>query len=187
MGRTGLNEAEMVARARAGDESAWLALVDMHGQAVFRLAYLLTGDADDAADVAQETLLRAYRHLHRFDATQPLRPWLLRIARNLAYNWRRSVRRFAAALGRYQAGRLVQAEASDPAPYDEVRQALAGLNARDRDVIYVRYFLELSVAETAAVLGVAEGTVKSRLARALARMRAVLMQHYPDVVEEFRA
>lgn len=177
----------MVARARAGDEDAWLALVDMHGQAVFRLAYLLTGNADDAADVAQETLLRAYRHLHRFDATQPLRPWLLRIARNLAYNRQRSIRRFVAALRRYQAGRQVQADESDPAAHDEVRQALAGLNAKDRDVIYLRYFLELSVAETAAVLGVAEGTVKSRLARALARMRAVLVQHYPDVVEEFRA
>lgn len=180
-----MDEAKLVARARAGDEEAWLALVDSYGQPIFRLAYLLTGDADDAADVAQETLLRAFRHLHRFDPSQPLRPWLLRIARNLAYNRRRSIRRFVAALGRWQAQRPLYTEhPGDPTPHDAVRQALQGLDVKDRDVIYLRYFAELSVAETATVLGVAEGTVKSRLARALVRMRAALVQHFPELVEE---
>jgi RNA polymerase sigma-70 factor (ECF subfamily) len=182
-----LNEADLVARARLGDEEAWLALVDMHGQPIFRLAYLLTGDADDAADVAQETLLRAFRHLHRFDASRPLQPWLLRIARNLAYNRRRSIRRFVAALRRWQTQRPQDTEPpAASTAHDAVWQALQGLDAKDRDVIYLRYFSELSVAETAVVLGVAEGTVKSRLARALARMRAALVQQFPEVAEESR-
>jgi RNA polymerase sigma-70 factor (ECF subfamily) len=179
-----LDEANLVARAQAGDEEAWLALVDIHGEPIFRLAYLLTGDADDAADVAQETLLRAFRHLHRFELGQPLRPWLLRIARNLAYNRLRSIRRFVAALRRWQAQQPLHGEPPELMPHDAVRQAIRGLDVKDRDVIYLRYFSELSVAETATVLGVAEGTVKSRLARALGRMRAALLRHYPELAEE---
>ena len=71
-----------------------------HQQAVFRLAYLLLGDADEAEDVAQETFIRAYRALERFDASRPLRPWLLRIASNLASNQRRSIGRYFGALQR---------------------------------------------------------------------------------------
>lgn len=179
-----LDEAALVVRAQAGDEDAWLTLIDIHGQPIFRLAYLLTGDADDAADVAQETLLRAFRHLHRFERGQPLHPWLLRIARNLAYNRRRSLRRWVAALGRWQAQRALHTEPVDLTAHDAVRLALEGLGAKDRDVIYLRYFAELSVAETATVLGVAEGTVKSRLARALERMRAALLRYDPELAEE---
>ena len=179
-----MDEAALVARARAGDEDAWLALIDIHGQPIFRLAYRLTVDADDAADVAQETLLRAFRHLHRFELGQPLRPWLLRIARNLAYNRRRSLRRWLAALGRWQAQRALHTEPVDLTAHDAVRLALEVLGEKDRDVIFLRFFSELSVAETAMVLGVAEGTVKSRLARALQRMRAALAQHDPALAEE---
>src|SRR3972149_7647653 len=68
--------------------------------AVFRLAYLLLGDADDAEDVAQEAFIRAYRALDRFDASRPLRPWLLRITSNLARNQRRSIGRYLGALQR---------------------------------------------------------------------------------------
>lgn len=189
-----MNEADLVGRAQAGDPDAWLVLVERHGQPVFRLAYLLTANADDAADVAQETMLRAFRYLHRFDRSQPLQPWLLRIARNLAYNRRRSIRRFMGALRRLQAeppGPGVEADGTphrlQEARQGEVLQALQKLDAKHREVIYSRYFLELNVAETAATLGVAEGTVKSRLARGLARLRTVLEQEHPELAEEFRA
>ena len=70
--------------ARRGDAGAWEQLVQAYQQAVFRLAYLLLGDADDADDAAQETFIRAYHALSRFDASRPLRPWLLRITTNLS-------------------------------------------------------------------------------------------------------
>src|SRR5215213_8495497 len=96
-----MDEADLIARARRGDETAWLALVEAHQAALFRLAYLLLGDADDAADVAQDAFIRAGRALDRFDpARGTLRPWLLRIAANLAHNRRRSLRRYLAALRR---------------------------------------------------------------------------------------
>ncbi|MEZ4737214.1 MAG: RNA polymerase sigma factor [Caldilineaceae bacterium] len=96
---------------RGGNEATWAALVQAHQAAVFRLAYLLLGDADEAEDVAQEAFIRAFYALARFDPARPLRPWLLQIARNLAYNRRRSLRRYLAALGRWWEATSSQVEA----------------------------------------------------------------------------
>ena len=88
---------EAVRRAANGDAAAWEPLVRAHQEAVFRLCYLLLGDPDEAEDVAQETFLRAWKHLRRFDATRPLRPWLLSIASNLASNRSAAARGTSAA------------------------------------------------------------------------------------------
>ncbi len=85
-------EAEQILLARQGDVSAWEAVVMAHQQAVFRLAYLVLGDPDDAEDITQETFIRAYFALGRFDVHRALRPWLLSIAANLARNQRRPAR-----------------------------------------------------------------------------------------------
>lgn len=171
-----MSEDELIGRVLAGDATAWQPLVHAHQEAVFRLAYLLLGDAADAEDVAQETMVRAGLALGRFERSRPLRPWLLQIARNLAANRRRSARRRLAALQRWWI--------SKPAPPDPVaqidsgaadlHQAVKRLRRDDQEVIYLRYFLELTVDETALALGVAPGTVKSRLARALQRLRPLL-------------
>jgi RNA polymerase sigma-70 factor (ECF subfamily) len=92
------NEHLLVQRVREGDDSAWEKLVQAHQQPVFRLSYLLLGDAADAEDNAQETLLRAWRALDRFDNSRSLRPWLLSIAANLACNCRRSIGRYFGAM-----------------------------------------------------------------------------------------
>ncbi len=190
---TRVNEPEQIRRAQQGDEAAWTALVRAQQQAVFRLAYLLLGNADDARDVAQETFLRAQRALARFDAERPLRPWLLRITKNLAHNQRRSLRRYVAALARWrQAAPVDEAVGvdtnSDPTAQWAAREraestwrAVQQLSPRDQEVIYLRYFLELSVAETGQALGVAEGTVKSRTHRALGRLRNVIEADFPEL------
>lgn len=183
-----VNGPELITLARQGDETAWAALVQQEQAAVFRLAYLLLGDADEAADVAQETFVRAFRHLARFDAARPLRPWLLQIAKNLAYNRRRSLRRYLAAVQRWWQTAPASAELLDATAQEqeaqELWQAVQQLQANDQEVIYLRYFLDLSVAETAATLGVAEGTIKSRLSRALARLRTVVEREFPDLYKE---
>lgn len=179
-----MDEAHLIQRAQAGDEDAWGVLVTTYQEPVFRLAYLLTRDTDDADDVAQETMIRAFRAFHTFNPTQPLCPWLLKITRNLALNRQRSWRRYLAVLRRAY-GEAPPAAWPQPAPVAaEVWAALSRLPRTDQEVIYLRYFLELSVAETATTLGVAEGTVKSRLARALARLRGVLQADFPELVEE---
>lgn len=95
-----VNESQPIVRARQGDQTAWFALMREHEQALFRLAYLLMGDAYEAEDVVQDAMIRAYRSLDRFDVSRPLRPWLLQITRNLAYNRQRSARRYLAAVTR---------------------------------------------------------------------------------------
>ncbi|HEX7972939.1 MAG TPA: sigma-70 family RNA polymerase sigma factor, partial [Anaerolineales bacterium] len=96
----GRGEADRIGRARQGDGAAWEALVRTHQEPVFRFAYLLLGSAAEAEDAAQETFIRAYRALDRFDPQRALRPWLLSIAANLAHNRRRSIGRYLAALQR---------------------------------------------------------------------------------------
>ena len=177
-GRPPGDESELVERARRGDVGAFEQIVERHQTIAFRTAYLLTGHAHDAEEVAQDAFVKAFRALGRYRAGAPFRPWLLRIVSNEAHNRRRSTgRRANLEL------RAAQTESSgDAAPSPEavlvgadsrraLHAAVNGLREADRVVIALRYLLELSEAETASALGVPRGTVKSRLARALERLR----------------
>ena len=88
-----MDESTLIRHAANGDAAAWEVLMNAHQEAAFRFAYLLLGDPDDAEDIAQESFLRAWKYLQRFDPSRPLRPWLLSIAANLARNKRRSAGR----------------------------------------------------------------------------------------------
>ncbi|HJW90198.1 MAG TPA: RNA polymerase sigma factor [Anaerolineales bacterium] len=183
-----MDEPELIRRARQGDGAAWESLVLVHQEAAFRLAYLLLGDADLAKDVAQEAFVRAFQSLHRFDVARLFRPWLLSITANLARNQRRSLGRYLAALGRLQRASPAAAPGLDTKvaqrlEAQELWQAVRRLDHAEQQVIYLRFFLELPVAETADALGVAEGTVKSRLHRALSRLRAVIDSDFPSLSE----
>ena len=184
-----MTETDIVARALMGEEAAWRELVAEHQQAMFRLAYLKLGDADEAEDATQEALMRAHRYLRRFDPSRPLRPWLLAIVSRVAANRRRAAGRYWAALQRWLAEREVRQTPSRQreAPLDDERglwRAVQQLAAIDQDVIYLRYYLDLSVAEAAEALGVAEGTVKSRSSRALERLQDLLDSDYPEWIKE---
>src|SRR6266699_6031546 len=74
--------AAVLARARQGDSDAFRALVERHSRSIFRLAFRMTGNEQDAEDVVQETFLRAYKQLHRFDRRAAFSTWLYRIAAN---------------------------------------------------------------------------------------------------------
>jgi len=175
------NEAALVERARRGDSVAYEALVRAHQDIAFRTACLFAGSAADAEEAAQEAFVKAWRALPRFRAGAPFRPWLLAIVGNEARNRRRAAGRRAGL-----AARAAQERGSgDAAPSPEAallsggerRELLAALMAldeRDRAVIACRHLLDLSERETAEVLGCRRGTVKSRLSRALERMRAEL-------------
>ncbi|HEX2050759.1 MAG TPA: sigma-70 family RNA polymerase sigma factor [Actinomycetota bacterium] len=179
MGGRPLDDAELVARARAGDARAYEALVRRYQGIAQRAAYVVTGDAAEAEDAAQDGFVKAYYALHRFRADASFRPWVLKIVTNEARNRRRSAgRRADLAL---RAGRERSSGDAAPSPEalavdDERRRALLdavnGLRERDRLLIAYRYFLDLSEAEIAELLGCPRGTVKSRLSRALGRLRA---------------
>ena len=183
-----MDESALVRHAMNGDAAAWEPLVLAHQEAVFRLSYLLLGDPDEAEDVAQETFLRAWNYLRRFDPTRPLRPWLLSIAANLASNRRRSAGRYLAALTRAFRNEPVTSVSVEQRSAQHIEakdlwKAVQTLSVPDQQIIYLRYFLELSVMETAQSLGVAEGTVKSRLSRALDRLRGIIQQDFPVLAE----
>jgi len=182
-----LDEPTLIRHAVHGDAAAWEPLVLAHQQAVFRLSYLLLGDPDDAEDIAQETFLRAWKHLKRFDATRPLRPWLLSIASNLASNRRRSAGRYFAALTRAfrdePTSNNMEEKSAQHMQANDLWKAVQTLHVADQQIVYLRYFLDLSVAETAEVLQIAEGTVKSRMSRALEKLRHTIQQDFPVLVE----
>jgi RNA polymerase sigma factor (sigma-70 family) len=174
-----LTEHELVERARGGDGTAYATLVRDHEETAFRIAYVICGNAADAEEAAQEAFVKAYRALGRFRSGEPFRPWVLAIVANEARNRRRSVGRRAALVLR-AAGEGRPSREAAPSPEAALLAgerratllaALNGLDERDRTVIACRYLLELSEAETAATLGVRPGTVKSRLSRALERLR----------------
>ena len=176
-----LDEAELVERARRGDLPAWETIVRTHQGIAFRTAYLLAGSAADAEEAAQDAFVKAYRALGRFRRGAPLRPWLLRIVANEARNRRRSAgRRDALALraaAEHRPGDAVPSPEAALLSRESQEQLLAAverLSDEHRDAIVCRYLLDLSEEETAAALRIRRGTVKSRLSRALARLREEL-------------
>jgi RNA polymerase sigma-70 factor (ECF subfamily) len=178
-------EADLVRRARRGEAAAWEALVRLHQEPVFRLAYLILGDAADAEDTTQDTFIRAYQALERFDETRPLRPWLLSIAANLARNRRRGLGRYWAALQRAfrESPEPFHAppERAEAADACRLREAVTRLRPNGQNIVYLRYFLGLSEAETAETLSIPAGTAKSRLSRALGQLRDIIEADYPDL------
>jgi len=175
------DEPDVIARAQRGDTSAYEEIVQRYQQIAFRTAYVITGSAADAEDAAQEAFVKAYRALGRFRPGAEVRPWLLRIVANEARNRLRSAgRRHRLELRLSEGFRPGDAAPSPEAVAvagDERRRLLEMVNAMsedDRLVIASRYFLQLSGEETAAALGIPEGTVKSRLSRALARLKSMV-------------
>ena len=171
---SGLTEA-----AQRGDKDAFAALVAPHAPVAFRVAYLITGSAADAQDAAQEGLVKAWLALGRFRPGAPFRPWLLQIVVNEARNRRRTVGRQARlALQLAHAPEETAPGLEGIALAGESRASLLAavqtLREDDQLVIAARYFVGLSEAETAAALSLRPGTVKSRLSRALARLREAL-------------
>lgn len=161
-----------------GDVNAYTELVRMHEQIAFRTAHLITGDAADAQEAAQDGFIKAYRALWRFRAGAPFRPWLLRIVGNEAINRRRSSGRRAGLAQRIADDRTSGGAAPSPEAAvlaaerrATVLAAMDELTEPHRLVIACRYLLELSEEETAAALGCRRGTVKSRLSRAMEQLR----------------
>lgn len=178
-----LQDPELIELAKEGDVRAYGALVERYRDLAFRTAYLITRSAAEAEDAAQDAFVKAYYALDRFRLREPFRPWLLRIVSNEAKNRARSARRreglaFRLAEGGSpgDAGPSPEAAAALRETQEALVAALGSMREEDRLVIAYRYLLELSESETAEVLGVRPGTVKSRLSRALGRLREHLRE-----------
>ena len=171
------SEEKLVERAKRGDVEAYGEIVSRYQAIAQRTAYVILRDADAAQDAAQDAFVKAFKAFGRFREGAPVRPWLLRIVANEAINR-------AKASSRHPQVDLevVEAQAGDPAGSPESQalaherrdlllRALNGMREDDRIVIAYRYFFDLTEAEMADALGIARGTVKSRLSRAMTRLR----------------
>ncbi len=164
-------DAQLVARMRRGDIAAFESLVDRHRAALVAAAAFRLGSLEDAEDVAQETFVRAYFRLRELRDPGALLPWLRRIADRLALMRLRSRREEAVAPARLS-------EIAAPTSYGEtdgvgLPAALAELPVGMRQAVSLTYLAGYSCAEAAELLGVKEGTVKSRLSRARVKLKEV--------------
>ncbi len=174
------DDTELAARARDGDVHAYEELVARYQQVAFRVAWMATRSPGEAEDAVQEAFVKAYQHLPRFRVGAPFRPWLLRIVANEARNRARSSRRreglaHRAAAQPPEVPPSPEAAAVEREDAELLAAALGRLSERDRLVIAYRHLFEMSEAETAEALGVRVGTVKSRLSRAMDRLRSDLV------------
>jgi RNA polymerase sigma-70 factor (ECF subfamily) len=182
------NDAATVARARAGDGEAFRALVERNSRSIFRLAYRMTGNEQDAEDVVQETFLRAYRRLNRFESRANFGTWLYRIAINCALDFMRQ-------RGKHEERRAVGTSHGDvpneihslPAEgpgqdhlvfgtelHRQVEVALTALSPNERAAFVLRHFEDMSIEQVGQALGLRASATKHSIFRAVRKLRRAL-------------
>lgn len=176
-----------VERARSGDSDAFRLLVEQHSRAIFRLAFRMTGNEEDAEDVVQETFLRAYKQLDRYEARSSFSTWLYRIASNYSLDLIRMRKRHESkrVRGTEEEDRdILQSIPMDtPGPdrlmygeevKDKVNEALNELSAQERTAFVLRHFEGLSIEEIGDALGTGANATKHSIFRAVQKLRRSL-------------
>jgi RNA polymerase sigma-70 factor (ECF subfamily) len=176
-----LTEDELIAAAKSGSVQAYEQLVRLNQDIAWRTSLVILHDRSDAEDAVQSAFIKAWQHLDSFRTGSPFRPWLLRIvaneSRNVRISRQRRLRHIAADAD------TTQVRNSSPEPESllivaeqsaELVRHIDLLPEHDRLALYCRYVLELNEPEMADVLQCARGTVKSRLHRAISRLRQQL-------------
>lgn len=173
------DESQLICKARRGDVAAFDSIVRAYQQLAFRTAWVIVRNEQDAQDATQSAFVKAWQAMPHFDEQLPLRPWLLRIVANEAKNRRNAryrdtgvsdiVHQNEPSTGDLPADFAVQQDTSR-----NLIHAIHTLSQIDQQVILMRYALQLTESEMAQALDIPAGTVKSRLSRALARLRTYL-------------
>ncbi|HMC75561.1 MAG TPA: sigma-70 family RNA polymerase sigma factor [Vicinamibacterales bacterium] len=181
-------DATAVALARDGDSEAFRGLVDRHSRAVYRLAHRMTGNPQDAEDVVQETFLKAYRQLGRFESRANFSTWLHRIAVNCSIDLIRGRKNQEAGHDASDLEALDGAHGGhdqrvDPSPerlmlssevQEKVTRAMEGLTAMERAAFVLRHFEGQSIEEISRALGLKANAAKHSIFRAVRKMRLAL-------------
>jgi RNA polymerase sigma-70 factor (ECF subfamily) len=180
-------DAATVALARDGDSEAFRALVERHGRAVFRLAHRMTGNAQDAEDVVQETFLKAYKQLGRFESRANFGTWLHRIAVNCSIDLIRSrphretghdaddLEHFGAVSEVVESGQKTPERLMlSTEVYERVSSAMGGLSQMERAAFVLRHFEGQSIDDISRSLGLKVNATKHSIFRAVRKMRTAL-------------
>jgi len=166
------SDAELVLRAKRGDAGAFDALIGPCIEPAWRFAATILRDPEEARDVVQEAAFKAFRKLGQLHDGSPVRPWFFAIVGNQC----RTVRRARW----WSVVHVAEPQGQSAGPEDatvrilDLRHALAGLGRDDRIALYLFYYLDLPQEEVAQVMGTSTGAVKTRLHRAVRRLRPAL-------------
>ena len=181
----GIGDAECVKRVQRGDANSFEILLQRHQKATFNLVYRLLGDYDEAAEVAQEVFLSAYKSIRQFRGDANFSTWLYRIAFNHASTRRKSLNIAQQRHIPLDGIEIIGDGAVDPAKsleqkeiQERVQQALNGLDHDDAIIILLRDLQDVPYEEVAQMLDVPVGTVKSRLHRARQALKARLAPYF---------
>lgn len=178
-------DAAVVARARSGDHEAFRSLVERHSRNVFRLAFRMTGNENDAEDIVQETFLRAYKQLHRYESRSSFSTWLYRIATNRSLDLIRT-RKFRGELPKLEnedKDPMEMLPSPEPGPdrlavsrqvEERVAAAMSELSQQERTAFVLRHFEGLSIEQISGTLGVGGNAAKHSIFRAVQKLRAAL-------------
>lgn len=175
------DDAAAVARAKGGDHEAFRLLVDRHSRSVFRLAYRMTGRVEDAEDIVQETFVRAYRRLGRFESRANFGTWLYRIGVNCAIDYLRARPARESVTDGEVLARVVSGR--EPEPDDlvfageigrQVQAAMRQLTAQERAAFLMRHYHGCSIEEICTALNLRTNAAKHSIFRAVRKMRLAL-------------
>jgi RNA polymerase sigma-70 factor (ECF subfamily) len=185
-----LTDAAFVAKARLGDADAYRVLVERHSRSLFRLAFRMTGNESDAEDVVQESFLRAYRQLAKFDERASFGTWLYRIATNCSLDLVRSRKRRSEQLAPAEPDLdgsphdpMLNVPALDPTPErsvlstevrERVAEAMNDLSATERTAFVLRHFEGMCIEDVSRVLECQPGAAKHSVFRAVQKLRRAL-------------
>jgi len=183
------HDADLIAQAQRGDLNAYRKCVERYQDKVYRIAYQMVGNAEDAQDIAQEVFVRLHRSLKLYRATHQFTTWLYRLTINLAIDYQRTQARHRASSldtsNEAQATPDTQPQPDTDMENRELRGAihkLAGnLTSKQRSVFVLRDLQGFSTEEIAAILKCRQSTVRVHLAAARALMRDALLRDYPEL------
>jgi RNA polymerase sigma factor (sigma-70 family) len=191
-------QATLVAQAKDGDHAAFMRMVEAHRRPVWRVAWRFTGNREDAEDLVQETIIRAFQYFRKFRPDGDFKAWLLKIAVNTCLSHHRSRKRRPKRCGTdVEVASGPQADIGNPQTSldrrvlrAQVRSALAALPPRQRAAVVLYDMEGLGTSEVAELMGCRPGTVKRHLHRARAmlcrRLSGVLDEVSPDVRRDQR-
>jgi len=182
MNQMQLDDAAAVAKARDGDQDAFRVLVDRHSRSIYRLAYRMTGRAEDAEDVVQEAFVRAYRQLGRFESRSNFATWLYRITFNCSVDYMRA-RPHRETPEAHDKLEQMSGQSQGPSTHDlayageigeRVQEALGTLSPQERAAFLMRHYQGCSIEEICAALDLRTNAAKHSIFRAVKKMRDAL-------------
>ena len=180
------SDSAAVARAQEGDGDAYRCLVERHSRGLFRLAFRMTGNQQDAEDVVQETLLRAFRQIHRYESRASFATWLGRIAANCSLDLIRGRKRRHETSVNGPSDEEISLDVlagREPCPerltfsnqiQQRVAEAMRELSRQERTAFVLRHFEGQSIAEIGLALGLNENAAKHSIFRAVQKLRRAL-------------